>query len=123
MCGNCCPISVLSVPAKLFEKLVCDQLSCYLRENQILTKFQSGFREGHSTTTSLLSTTNSWLINMDSGYINGVLFPDLKKVFDTVDHQILIRKLELYGSKSTPLPWFTLYLEERAEVCRIDSTT
>ena len=42
MCGNYRPISVLSVTAKLFEKLVCDQLNCYLRENQILTKFQSG---------------------------------------------------------------------------------
>ena len=54
MCGNYRPISVLSVTAKLFEKLVCDQLNCYLRENQILTNSQSGFREGHSTTTSLL---------------------------------------------------------------------
>ena len=122
MCGNYRLISVLSVTAKLFEKLVCDQLNCYLKENQILTKFQSGFREGHSTTTSLLSSTNSWLINMDSGFINGVLFLDLKKAFDTVDRQILISKLELYGIKSTPLAWFTSCLQGRAQVCRIDNT-
>ena len=64
-CGNYRPMSVLSVVAKIFEKLVCGQLNQYLKENEILTKFQSGFREGHSTTSSLLSTTNSWLVNMD----------------------------------------------------------
>ena len=87
MFGNYRPILVLSVTAKLFDKLVCGQLNCNFRENQILTKFQSGFREGHSTTTFLLSSTNSWLINMDSGFINRVLFLDLKMAFDTVDYQ------------------------------------
>ena len=71
-CGNYRPISVLSVVVKIFEKLVCGQLNHYLKENQILTKFQSGFRESHSTISTLLSTTNSWLVN-------GVLFLDLKK--------------------------------------------
>ena len=121
-CGNYRPISVLSVVAKIFEKLVGGQLNYYLKENNILTKFQSGFREGHSTTSSLLSSTNSWLINMDSGLINGVLFLDLKKAFDTVDHQILIRKLHLYGVKDNALTWFTSYLSGRTQVCRVNNT-
>ena len=45
---------------------------------------------------SLLATTNSWLINIDSGYIIGVLFLDMKKAFDKVDHKLLLRKLHLY---------------------------
>ena len=64
-CGNYRPISVLSVPSKLFEKLVYRQIYSYLDENKVLTRFQSGSRKGHSTCTSLLNTTNTWLVNMD----------------------------------------------------------
>ena len=60
---------------------------------------------------------------MDSGFIDGVLLLVLKKAFDTVDHQILIRKLELYGIKSTSLASFTSYLQGRAQVCKIGNTT
>jgi hypothetical protein len=47
---------------------------------------------------------------MDVGLINGVLFLDLKKEFDTVDHQTLIKKLELYGIENSALAWFSSYL-------------
>ena len=60
-------ISVLSIIAKIFEKLVYSQLNKFLTENNILSPCQSGFRKGHSTTTALLENTDSWLLNMDSG--------------------------------------------------------
>ena len=78
-CDNYRPISILSTVAKIFEKLICGQLNKYLVDQNVLTKYQSGFREGHSTSSSLLSTTNSWLLNIDSGMINGVLFLTSKK--------------------------------------------
>jgi hypothetical protein len=76
ICGNYRPISVISIIAKLFEKLVCNQLKTYMMNNNIITKNQSGFREHHSTATALLDLTNDWLHNMDNGVLNGVLFLD-----------------------------------------------
>ena len=105
-CGNYRPISVISAVAKLFEKLVYRQLSSFLRLNGILVEQQSGFRYQHCTETALLSSTNEWLFNMDRGLLSEVLFLDLKKAFDTVDHHILLSKLELCGIKGTSLKWF-----------------
>ena len=89
-CGNYWPISVWSVAAKVSEKLVSDQLNDCLRRENILTESKSGFRKRHSTASSLLTTTSSWLINMDSGLINGVFFLDLKKAFDSGQRQFCI---------------------------------
>ena len=118
-CANYRPISILSAISKIFEKLVFEQLSRYLTTNKILTDYQSGFRKGFSTCFSLLRTTNEWLVNMDKGLINGVVFLDLKKAFDTVDHDILIKKLEFYGIKNNTLRWFILYLSHKKQVCKV----
>ncbi|CAB4018504.1 Hypothetical predicted protein [Paramuricea clavata] len=116
-CGKYRPISVISVVAKLFEGLVYNQLRTFIADNSILVEQQSGFRSQHSTETALLGSTNEWLYNMDSGLINGVLFLDLKKAFDTVDHEILLKKLHLYGIKGTTYAWFESYIQNRKSIC------
>ena len=119
ICGNYRPISVISVVAKVFEKLVYQQLKSFMIKNNILMDLQSGFRAKHSTETTLLSSTNEWLCNMDKGLFTGVLFLDLEKAFDTVDHSILLAKLEKYGIQGCSLEWFKSYLKGRKQVCSI----
>ena len=59
---------------------------------------------------------------MDEGLINGILFLDLKKAFDTVDHKILISKSEYYGVRGTSLQGFQSYLFQRKQICKIKTT-
>ena len=90
------PISVVS---RLFKKLVFDQLYSYLNDNKLIFSDQSGFRSLHSTLTSLLKCTNDWYLNIDKGLYTAAVFIDLKKAFDTADHEILLSKLKYHGVK------------------------
>ena len=86
------PISIIPVVAKVFERIIYDQVFLYKTEMKILTNCQSGFRGLHSTVTSLLEAPNEWAYNIDHGNINAVMFLDLKNAFDTVDHEIFLGK-------------------------------
>jgi len=63
---------------------------------------------------------NDWCLNIDRGMVNGVLFFDLKKAFDTVDHKILLKKLEFYGFEGITLHWFQSCLSDRQQVCCVN---
>ena len=89
---NYWPISVIPTVAKIFEKIIYDQLYQYLNENGLLNSGQSGFRSLHSTLTTLLETNDSWCVNIDRGLLNGVIFIDLKEVFDNNDQEIILKK-------------------------------
>ena len=83
------PISLLPTCSKLLEQVVRTQLVNHLEENNILYPLQSGFQPNHSTASSLLRTTNDWFKALDAGHVIGVLFLDVSKAFDTVDHSLL----------------------------------
>ena len=118
--SNYRPISVLPVVSRLFEKIVFDQVFNYFTENEFFYSDQSGFRLFHSVLSCLLKCTNDWYLNFDKGLFSGVTFIDLKKAFDTVDHDILIAKLRLYGVEGMELDWFISYLSNRKQCCKVN---
>ena len=117
--GNYRPISILPVVSKIIERILYDQLYNYFSKSEILSDCQFGFRKSHSTTTALIDCTNDWYTNMDKRLLNLVVQIDLKKAFDTVDHKILLRKLELYGIKGQAYNLIESYLSKRTQRCQI----
>ena len=75
----------------------------------------------HSTLTALIDITDNWYLNIDDGLTNATLFIDLKKAFDTTDHEILLSKLELYEFKGVSLNLFRDYLSDRTQVTVINN--
>ena len=71
------------------EKILYDQLYCYLSKFRLLSDGQFGFRKFHSTATALLDCTNDWYANLDKKMFNLVVQIDLKKAFDTVDRNFI----------------------------------
>ena len=118
--SNYRPISVLPVISKLFEKLVFNQLYRYMKENSLFTSDQSGFLRLHSTLTCLIKMSDDWYNGLDLGKLVGLVFIELKKEFDTVDHDILCKKLELYGVQQRELSWLRSYLSNRKQFCRVN---
>ena len=119
--NNYRPISVIPTVAKIFEKIIYDQLYQYLNENGLLNSGQSGFRSLHSTLTALLETNDNWCVNIDRGLLNGVIFIDLKKAFDTIDEEIILKKLTKYGVDQDALKWFKSYLTNRMQRCNVNN--
>ena len=81
---------------------------------------QFAYRKLHSTITSLISVSDYWYENIDKNNVNFALFLDLKKEFDTVDHEILIRKMQVYGIKDIEVEWFRSYLKNRQQYCSLN---
>ena len=90
----------------------------YLQEHRLLSPLQSGFRPRHSTSTCLAHVTNTLLENIDKGILTGLIFLDLSKAFDTLDHSIMLDKLTSIGLNRSAVQWFRSYLTMRSQsVC------
>ncbi len=111
MLSNYRPISNLPFIGKIIEKVVFNQLNNYLNSNGYLDNFQSGFRAHHSTETAL-KIINDIHFNSDSGKISVLVLLDLSAAFDTVDHNILLERLENWvGLSGMALKWLRSYWE------------
>jgi hypothetical protein len=120
--GNYRPISILPVVMKILERAIHNQVYGFLTENNILTPVQSGFRKLYSTLTTLIDVSDNIHNDVEEGRGTGMLFLDLKKAFDTVNHDLLIQKLRQYGFGNSSLAWFTNYLSNRQQAVEINGT-
>ena len=84
------PISILPLISKIFEKIICRQLSNHF--DNILSKFQCGFRKGYSPQHCLLLMIDKWKKAVDNHKVFGAVLTDLSKKFDCICHDLLIAK-------------------------------
>ena len=113
--SNYRPISVLPCFSKIFEKIMYNRVYKYLTENNLLFQKQFGFREGHSTSYAIVNLVSNIYNSFNENKFTLGVFIDLSKAFDTVNHNILLNKLSLYGIKNNSLKWFSSYLSDRKQ--------
>ena len=114
-CENYRPISLLSNVSKIFERIMYNRLENFLNETSQLYELQFGFRKRYSTNHALLSITEKIRESMDNKLFSCGVFIDLEKAFDTVNHDILLGKLEYYGIRGIANLWFKSYLSNRSQ--------
>ncbi len=107
-------VSLLPFIAKTLERVVFNQVSLFLSQNNKLDAKQSGFRSGHSTETALLSVTEALRIAKADPKSSVLILLDLSVAFDTVNHQILLSTLSSLDITGIPLRWFESYLTGRS---------
>ena len=113
--NNYRPISLLPSFSKIFERLVYNRLYRYLKNNNLLTNSQFGFQKGVSTETAILELQNEIINKLNRHEWCIGIFLDLSKAFDTLDHNILLHKLSMYGIRGVTLDWFRSYLSNRKQ--------
>ena len=103
-----------------FSRLIYNRLYNFLEKKEIIFSPQFGFRPKYSTTHALIHLTDKIRHEIDkSNYACGI-FVDFQKVFDTVDHHILLKKLEYYGVRGISNKWFASYLSNRKQFVSIN---
>ena len=113
--NNYRPISLLNIFSKIFEKVMKKKLVKFIDSNKILSRSQFGFQKNVSTEEALTQFSKNIYRQLDNSNTVLSIFIDFSKAFDTVPHQILLRKLEHYGIKGKVLDWFGDYLSHRKQ--------
>ena len=117
------PITVVNSFAKIFEKIVAQRLINFIDKYKLLNNRQFGFRKHHNTVHAMINLLDTCLDGLDERLTVGGVFLDISKAFDSVDHSILIRKLENYGIRGIVLDWFKSYLSERELYVSVDGVS
>ena len=117
--SNYRPISLLSNLNKILEKIVHSRVYSFLEDQNCIYSLQFGFRRKHSTNHALIEITETIRQALDNKKIACGIFVDLQKAFDTVNHDILVAKLEHYGIRGPANQWFASYLKNRTQFVSI----
>ena len=112
------PVSILPVISKIFEKLLCNQITRFM--DQFLSKYQCGFRKGFNAQHCLLAMLEKWKKTIDTKNIFGALLTDLPKAFDCLPHDLIIAKLNAYGFSLPELNLIQNYLANRKQRTKIN---
>ena len=116
------PISILPMISKIYEKLIHAKLMSFFTKNKTIHKHQFGFQKGKSTEHAILDIYASILKALEKKQKACCIFLDFAKAFDTVNHEILLTKLEYYGVRGIAHELMKSYLSERLQCVKIRQT-
>ena len=119
--SNYRPISVLPCFSKILDRVMYNRLYKYLTDQKILHPQQFGFRKGHSTEHAIAQLVDQIYESFEDDNYTGGIFVDLSKAFDTVNHTILLKNLEIYGVTGANLAWLRSYLTNRKQYICINN--
>ena len=119
--SNYRPISLLNIFSKIVEKVINSRLVSFLDKHSIISNCQFGFRSGHSTYMPLVSILDKITEAQEKNLFTTALFIDLRKAFDTLNHQLLLIKLEHYGIRGVPFQLISNYLLNRPQYVSYDN--
>ena len=121
--NNYRPISLLPFFSKVFERLMYNRLIDFIEKHHLLYQFQFGFRKNHSTFMALVILLEKITEALDNSQFGICILIDFRKAFDTVEHNILLEKLNHYGIRGNALQWFNCYLSNRYQYVNYNNTS
>ena len=104
--SNCKPIYLLSLISKVLERVIHDRTNAFLIGSNSLYNYQYGFRTNHSNSLCLSFLTKKILKGFDECLLTGMILIDLQKAFDTINHEILFKKVKAMGFSEGSITWF-----------------
>lgn len=116
------PISLLSSLGKVFESIICEKLVAFFEENNILPPEQHGFRKGKSVNTQLLETLDDISEGLEYKKFVDIIYFDLAKAFDSINHSKLLKKLRKAGIGGALLKWIENWLRNRKFMVKIENS-
>lgn len=121
--SNYRPISLLPTLGKIVEKVMSGRIITFLEKHNVMTASQFGFQKGKNTSDAMFDLLGELFLGLNCGELASAVFCDITKAFDTVRHDVLLRKLEGYGFRGACLTWLRSYLSNRRQTVRLGAVT